>query len=64
MKSLDGPRGEAFTQKDHAVKVGLVGLGSWSLIIADAGQRSKMVEPVACFSRTWVMLIGEEGSGR
>jgi hypothetical protein len=51
-------------QKDHAVKVGLVGLGSWSLIIADAGQRSKMVEPVACFSRTWVMLIGKEGSGR
>ena len=38
-------------QEDHAVKVGLVGLGSWSSIIADAVQRSKMVELVACFSR-------------
>ena len=51
MKSLDEPIGEAFFQRDHAVKVGLVGLGSWSLIIADAVQRSKMVELVACFSR-------------
>jgi len=51
MESLDDLTGEAFLQRDHAVKVGLVGLGSWSLIIADAVQRSKMVELVACFSR-------------
>jgi hypothetical protein len=57
MKSLDGPRGEAFIQRDHAVEVGLVGLGSWSSIIADAVQRSKMVELVACFSRAPLSLI-------
>ena len=34
------------------VRVGLVGIGSWSGVIADAMQRSEKLELVTCFSRT------------
>lgn len=34
------------------VRVGLVGIGSWSGVIADAVQRSEKLELVSCFSRT------------
>lgn len=36
----------------RAVRVGLVGIGSWSGVMADAVQRSEELELVACFSRT------------
>ena len=38
--------------KSDLVRVGLVGIGSWSGVIADATQRSKKVKLVTCFSRT------------
>lgn len=34
------------------VRVGLVGIGSWSGVIADAVERSEKLELVTCFSRT------------
>jgi predicted dehydrogenase len=38
--------------KSDVVRVGLVGIGSWSGVIADATQRSKKLKLVTCFSRT------------
>lgn len=36
----------------HPVRVGLVGIGSWSGVMADAVQRSDKLELVTCFSRS------------
>ncbi len=38
--------------KSDLVRVGLVGIGSWSGVIADATQRSKKLKLVTCYSRT------------
>lgn len=38
--------------KGIVVRVGLVGIGSWSGVIADAVQRSEKVKLVTCFSRS------------
>lgn len=37
---------------EHPVRVGLVGIGSWSGVIADALERSEKIKLVTCFSRT------------
>lgn len=39
-------------EKKDVVRVGLVGIGSWSGVIADAVARSKKAKLVTCFSRT------------
>lgn len=38
--------------KGDIVRVGLIGIGSWSGVIADAVKRSKKAKLVTCFSRT------------
>ncbi len=38
--------------KRDVVRVGLVGIGSWSGVLADAAQRSKKVKLVTCYTRT------------
>ena len=38
--------------KEDVVRVGLVGIGSWSGVISNAVERSKKVKLVTCFSRT------------
>jgi len=43
---------ELSMSKDEIVRVGLVGIGSWSNIIAGAVARSKKAKLVTCFSRT------------
>ena len=39
-------------EKDEMVRLALVGIGSWSTVIADGVQRSKKAKLVTCFSRT------------
>lgn len=38
--------------KDDVVRLGIVGIGSWSRVIADAVARSKKAKLVTCYSRT------------
>jgi predicted dehydrogenase len=38
--------------KKEVVRLGLVGIGNWSDVLADAAQRSRKVKLVTCFSRT------------
>jgi len=42
---------KGFMAKDDRVGVALIGLGSWSGVIADAAQRSKKVRMVTCYTR-------------
>src|SRR5450759_307060 len=44
--------GESGMKTGRPVRVGLVGIGSWSGVIADAMQRSEKLDLVTCFSRT------------